>query len=97
MITKMKNLLATHLTEKTYFDEDDAKVYAKSLQDRFEQTGPIGDTLLEITNMMDFISGKSEGKFKKQLNTLHSRINELESIIQLTKRRRMVCKICANR
>ena len=65
MITKMKNLLATHLTEKTYFDEDDAKVYAKSLQDRFETTGPIGDTLLEITNMMDFISGKSEGKFKK--------------------------------
>lgn len=79
LITEFKELLSDYLTEKTYFDTEDAKNYASALKERYSSTANISDVLIEMTLLIDTVSGKNEAKFKKQLNNLNSRIQELES------------------
>jgi hypothetical protein len=85
LLTDLKDLLSDYITQKTYFDQEDAQNYVKSLEEQYNNVGNICDTLLEITNVIDLVSGKNNAKFKKQITNLQSRIEELESRFGFTR------------
>ena len=79
LLVELKDLLSDYITQKTYFDQEDAQNYVKGLEDQYNNVGNICDTLLEMANIIDLVSGKNNAKFKKQITNLQSRIEELES------------------
>lgn len=79
LLVELKDLFSSYLTQKTYFDQEDAQNYVKDLENQYNNVGNICDTLLEMTNVLDLVSGKNNAKFKKQITNLQSRIEELES------------------
>lgn len=79
LVDDLKNILGDHLTQKTYFDKEDAKQYVEGLEEQYNRVGSICDTLIEITGVIDLVSGKNNARFKKQLTNLQTRIEDLES------------------
>lgn len=79
LISEVKDVLADFITEKTCFDEDDARTFAESLEERFSTTSQVCDGLLDLTMMLDQVTGKTESRYRRQLSNLQNRIVELES------------------
>lgn len=79
LLEELKETLAEFITDKSCFDEEDAKAYVTSLEDKYSTSSSVCDGLIELTALMDSVMGKNESRYKKQINNLQSRINELES------------------
>ena len=82
LINELKEIIAEHITEKTCFDEEDARKFSNSVEERYSTSSLVCDGLLDLTEMLDLFTGKNESRFRRQLNNLQNRISELESILK---------------
>lgn len=81
LLGELKDLLADFITDKSCFDEEDAKTYVSNMEDKYSTSSSVCDGLIELTALMDSVMGKNESRYKKQITNLQNRIQELESSI----------------
>jgi hypothetical protein len=79
---ELKEILAEFITDKSCFDEEDAKAYVTALEDKYSTSSSVCDGLIELTVLMDSVMGKNESRYKKQISNLQNRILELESSLR---------------
>jgi hypothetical protein len=82
LLGELKEILAEFITDKSCFDEEDAKAYVTALEDKYSTSSSVCDGLIELTVLMDSVMGKNESRYKKQISNLQNRILELESSLR---------------